>query len=83
MGNLTIENVSDDIRSMMLSAWTMKQGETFNQGKILSYFAMDQTDAKADQRLTRLFRSVNCKFTLHLNDDTRTVDVVLRLEKRS
>jgi outer membrane protein assembly factor BamA len=83
MGNLTIENVSDDIRSMMLSAWTMKQGETFNEGKILSYFAIDQTDAKADQRLIRLFRTVNCKFTLHPNDDTRTVDVVLRLEKRS
>jgi hypothetical protein len=67
----------------MLAAWTMKQGETFNEGKILSYYAMDQSDAKADQRLVRLFHNVNCKFTLHPNDGTRTVDVVLRLEKRS
>ena len=83
MGNLTIENVSDDIRSMMLAAWTMKLGETFNEGRIVSYFAIDQMTAKVDPRLVRLFNAVNCKFTLHLNDDTRTVDVVLRLEKRS
>jgi outer membrane protein assembly factor BamA len=83
MGNLTIENVGDDIRSMMLAAWTMKQGETFNEGRILSYYAMDERDAKADQRLVRLFHNVNCKFILHPNDDTKTVDVVLRLEKRS
>ncbi len=83
MGHLTIENVGDDIRNMMLAAWTMKQGGTFNEGKILSYYGMDQSDAKAAQRLVRLFRSVNCKFTLHLNDDTKTVDVVLRLEKRT
>ena len=54
MGNLTIENVGDDIRSMMLAAWTMKQGETFNEGRILSYYAMDERDAKACPSLNRL-----------------------------
>jgi outer membrane protein assembly factor BamA len=79
MGKLTIENVSDDLRTMMLSAWTMPEGTVFNEGAILSYYAVD---ASVNAKLYRLFHAVNCKYTLHPNDDAKTVDVVLRLEKR-
>ena len=83
MGNLSVENVSDEIRSMMLAAWKMPAGAVFNEGTIISYYAIDATDKSADPRLFRLFHSVNCKYTLKLNDDAKTVDVILRLEKRA
>ena len=40
MGTLEIENVSDDLRAKMLAAWKMPAGEVFNQGTVLSYFAI-------------------------------------------
>jgi outer membrane protein assembly factor BamA len=78
MGKLTIENVSDDLRAAMLAAWKMSPGSVFNQGAILSYYAIRD----ANPALGRIFAAVNCKYVLTLNDDTHTVDVVLRLEKR-
>ena len=78
MGALTIENVSDDLRALMLSAWKMPQGSVFNEGAILNFFAIGD----ANPQLKRVFSSVNCKYILKLNDDVRTVDVVLRLEKK-
>ena len=83
MGKLAIENVSDDIRNMMLAAWKTPAGAVFNEGAILSYFAIDATDKAADPRLFRLFHAVSCKYTLHINDEEKTVDVVLRLEKHA
>ena len=78
MGNLTIENVSDDLRALMLSAWKMPPGSIFNESAVLNYFAIGD----ANQTLKRVFTAVNCKYVLTLHDDTRTVDVVLRLEKK-
>ena len=83
MGKVSVENVSDDIRNMMLAAWKLPAGAVFNESALLSYYAIDATNTHADPRLFKLFQSVNCKYVLHLNDDTRTVDVVLRLEKRA
>ena len=79
MGTLTIQNVSDDLRTAMLAAWKMPAGGTFNEGAILGFFATYNVNPK----LERIFAVVNCKYVLHLNDETRTVDVVLRLERRS
>lgn len=78
MGILTIQNVSDDLRAMMMAAWKMPAGTIFNQGAILSYYAIRD----ANPALGRIFAAVDCKYVLTLNDDTHTADVVLRLEKR-
>jgi len=78
MGTLKIENVSDDIRTIMLAAWMMPAGAVFNEGTVRGFYAIGDRNPK----LNRLFAAVNCKYTLTLNDDTHTVDVVLRLEKR-
>ena len=80
MGRISVENVSDDIRSAMLAAWKLPAGALFNESVLLSYYAIDSS---VNPQLFRLFHTVNCKSVLHLNDDTRTVDVVLRLEKRA
>ena len=79
MGNLTIENVSDELRTMMLAGWKMPSGAVFNEGAILGFFATHGVNPQ----LERVFAGVNLKYTLRLNDDKRTVDVTLRLEKRT
>ena len=78
MGKLSIENVGDDLRAMMLAAWKMPAGAVFNESAVRNYFFLED----ANPQLQRIFAAVNCKYSLHLNDDTHTVDVVLRLEKR-
>jgi hypothetical protein len=76
MGKLTIEGVTDDLRAAMLAAWKMPEQSIFNEGAVLTYYATP------DPALSRVFRSVECKYDLHLNEPVHTVDVVLRLEKK-
>jgi outer membrane protein assembly factor BamA len=79
MGALSIENVSDDLRTLMMAAWKMPAGVTFNEGAIRSFYA---TDATVNSTLSRLFANVNCSYTLRLNDEKKTVDVTLRLDRK-
>jgi len=78
MGTLTIENVAENLRAAMLAAWKMPQGAVFNEGAILSFYSIRD----ANPALGRVFAAVNCKYTLTLNDNNHTADVVLRLEKK-
>jgi len=79
MGALRIDNVGDDVRTAMLAAWKMPAGVVFNESAVLNFFAIGD----ANPPLKRLFAGVNCKYVLTLNDDTHTVNVVLRLDKRN
>jgi outer membrane protein assembly factor BamA len=79
MGKLTIENVSDDLRAAILKAWKMPEGAVFNEGAILGFFATHGVNPQ----LERLFAAVKIKYTLKPNDETHTVDTVIRLEKQS
>jgi outer membrane protein assembly factor BamA len=78
MGTLTIQNVSDDLRAAMLAAWKMPAGAAFNEGAIRGFFAT----YGVNPALERVFATINYSYSLHLNDNARTVDVFLRLEKR-
>lgn len=78
MGKLSIENVSDDLRAAMLSAWKMPAGSTFNEGCVRAYFATHDVNPV----LERVFAAVNLSYNLTLQESDRTVDVVLRLEKK-
>jgi outer membrane protein insertion porin family len=78
MGKLTIQNSADDLRAAMWAAWQLQGGEIFNESAIASYY----TSQGDKTRLGRTFATANCKYKLTLNDDTHTVDVTLRLEKR-
>jgi outer membrane protein insertion porin family len=79
MGKLTIQNSAEDLRAAMLAAWKLPAGAVFNEGAILSYYATGD----ANPALARTFASANCKYILTLNDETRTVDVALRVEKKN
>ena len=78
MGKLTIGNTADDLRAAMLAAWKMPAGAVFNEGSILGFYATHNVNPA----LERTVASANLKYVLTLNDDTHTVDVVLRLERR-
>ena len=78
MGTLRIDNVSDALRTEMLAAWKLPAGTVFNESAVTSFYAI----GAANPGLQRIFSAVNCKYNLILNDETHTVDVVLKLEKR-
>jgi outer membrane protein assembly factor BamA len=78
MGKLTIENVNDEVRASMLAAWGMPAGAVFNEGAIRGFFAT----TNVHPALERVFATVNFSYVLTPNDEARTVDVVLRLEKK-
>ena len=78
MGTLTIENVSDDLRAAILAVWIMPPGSVFNEGAIRGFFAT----YNVHPALERVFATVNVKYTMHLNDDNHSVDLVLRLERK-
>jgi len=78
MGRLIIENSAADLRAAMLAAWKLPAGAVFNESAITSYYKFQ--DDKTP--LGRTFASANCIYELTLNDDTRTVNVTLRVEKK-
>ena len=85
MGQLTIANVDENLHSRMLALWQklygqkMPTGAVFNESALMSYYAIDKS---VDPEMNRLFSSVKCNYKLTMNDEERTIDVQLRLEKR-
>jgi outer membrane protein assembly factor BamA len=78
MGKLSIDNVTDDLRAAMLAAWKMPTGSVFNECAISGFFNTHGVNPALEQ----VFSGVSFKYTLHPNDDVRTVDVNLTLEKK-
>jgi outer membrane protein assembly factor BamA len=78
MGVLTIENVTDDLRTAMLAAWKIPAGSVFNEGSILAFFATHGVNPALEQ----VFSGVNCRYFLHPNDNTHVVDLTLALEQK-
>jgi hypothetical protein len=56
----------------------MPQGSVFNEGAIRGFFATHGINPGLEQ----VFATVKIIYSLHLNDENRTVDVALRLEKK-
>ena len=78
MGVLKVDNVADDLRAAILKAWPIKAGDTFDEGAILGLAATHGVDPA----LERVFANVNLRYALNLHDDVRTVDVLMRLERK-
>jgi outer membrane protein assembly factor BamA len=78
MGKLTIENVSTDLRAAILAAWTVPPGTVFNEGAVRGFFATN--DVKP--ALERVFAASTVKYLQTLDDNTRTVNIVLKLEPK-
>lgn len=78
MGTFTVDNVTDQLRDQILSVWKMPAGSVFNEGAIRGFLATHGVNPA----LERVFATVNCKYTMNLHDDSHTVDLTLRLEKK-
>jgi outer membrane protein assembly factor BamA len=78
MGKLTIDNVTDDLRNAMLSAWKMPTGSTFNESVISGFFSSHGVNPALEQA----FSGADYHYTLTPDENTRTVDVRLTLEKK-
>ena len=78
MGKLTIDGITDELRATILAKWTVPSGAVFNEGAVRGFFATTGVNPE----LERVFSTVNIRFTQKLNDDTHTVDVTVRLEKK-
>jgi outer membrane protein assembly factor BamA len=77
MGKLTIQDSAEDLRAAMLAAWKLPTGAVFNANAIQAYYS-----SQGNTPLGRTFASANCKYQLAVNEETHTVDVTLRVEKR-
>ena len=78
MGSVKVENVTDDLRALILKAWPLPAGSTFNEGAILGLTATHNVNPA----LERVFAAANLRYAITLHDDVHTVDVVLRLERK-
>lgn len=78
MGKITVDNVTDDLRTTMLAAWKLPAGSVFNESVISAFFTTHGVNPALDQ----VFSGADYHYTLLLNDGTRTVDVKLTLEKK-
>ena len=78
MGSLTLEGVTDELRSAILAAWKMPAGAVFNEGAIAGFF----NTHGVNPALESVFSQVNYRYAVHPNDDSHTVDLTLSLEKR-
>jgi outer membrane protein assembly factor BamA len=78
MGNLKIDNVSDDLRAAMLAAWKLPAGAVFSEKAIRDYFSSQGNKTP----LGRTFAALNCRYKLAANPETHIVDVTLTLERK-
>jgi outer membrane protein assembly factor BamA len=78
MGTLKVENVSDELRAAIQAAWGMPAGAVFNEGAIRGFFATQGVHPA----LERVFSTVNLSYVIHPNEDSHTIDLTLRLEKK-
>lgn len=78
MGILRVDNVADDLRAAIAKAWPVSAGAPFNEGAILSMTATNNVNPA----LERVFAQTTLHYSLNLHDDTHTVDLTLRLDKK-
>jgi outer membrane protein assembly factor BamA len=78
MGMLKVDNVADDVILALKKAWTVPQGAPFNEGAIIGLGATTGVNPAFE----RFMQTVKLSYTLQLHDDTHTVDLNLKFEKK-
>jgi outer membrane protein assembly factor BamA len=79
LGLVRFENVSDDLRMLLMRNWQMLPGDPFDN----SYVARFVLDArKSDPALQRTLATAKVSYDMRLDPATHEVNLVIRLEKR-
>jgi outer membrane protein assembly factor BamA len=71
------DNVSDDLRRLLIRNWQMMPGDPFNQAYVSNFLVTAQ---KADPILMRSLSGVKAIFDIRADAETREVDCVIRFE---
>jgi outer membrane protein insertion porin family len=78
LGFVKFDNVSDDLRKLLIHNWEMMPGDVFDESYVASFIAKVQ---QQDPVLRQSLLGVKVKFDANANPDTHDVNVVIRLEK--
>jgi outer membrane protein insertion porin family len=78
LGFVKFDNVSDDLRKLLIHNWEMMPGDVFDQSYVGSFIAKVQ---QQDPVLRQSLLGVKVKFDAIANPDTHDVNVVIRLER--
>jgi outer membrane protein assembly factor BamA len=73
------ENVSDELRALLIRNWQMLPGDVFNESYVANFMAAAQQN---DPVLRRTLANVKTTFNAMADPQTHDVNVVVRLEKR-
>jgi outer membrane protein assembly factor BamA len=78
LGFVKFDNVSDELRKLLIHNWEMMPGDVFDESYVGSFIVKVQ---QQDPVLRQSLSDVKVKFDANANPDTHDVDVVIRLEK--
>jgi outer membrane protein assembly factor BamA len=73
------ENVSDDLRRLLMRSWQMLPGDPFDESYVSNFLVKAQKD---DPALERTLATVKPTYDVLADPQTHDVNVVIRLEKR-
>ena len=79
LGFVKFDNVSDQLRILLIRNWQMLPGDPFDQSYVANFLIKAQ---QQDPVLARSLVGVKAAFTVMANPDTHDVNVLIRLEKQ-
>ncbi len=79
LGFVKFDNVSDEMRSLLIKNWQMLPGDVFDEGYVSDFIAKVQDH---DPVLKRSLTGVLVSYNAMADPQTHDVNVVIRLEKR-
>jgi outer membrane protein assembly factor BamA len=78
LGFVKFDNVSDDLRRLLIRNWQMLPGDPFDEGYVANFILTAQ---KADPVLMRSLAGVKAAYDIRADTETHEVNCVLRFEK--
>jgi len=78
LGFVKFDNVSDELRKLLIHNWEMMPGDVFDQSYVASFITKVQ---QQDPVLRQSLSGVKVSFNANANPDTHDVNVVIRLER--
>jgi outer membrane protein assembly factor BamA len=78
LGFVRFDNVSDDLRTLLIHNWQMMPGDPFDESYVANFITIAQ---KQDPVLRRSLAGVKAKFDATADPRTHEVNVVIRLER--
>jgi outer membrane protein assembly factor BamA len=80
MNTVKFQNVSDDLRRLLLHNWQMAPDDVFDENYVREFPAIA---SKQEPTLGRVLNGVSYEWHLTVDKQTHTVDVVINVSKRS